>query len=321
MTSLPGQPAPAAARCPLEERQDRGVEDVVLVARDHVIGPRHVDELGMRHVVEEALHALGGHDPAEPSAYQQRRQLQGAGRGHETLGLLLRVRAARALDELRIPVPAPAAVGSLAQVAPQAIEVLRRLAVRQVRGHRGAGLLDGGEAVQTGAHEGEDLAGAGRFDPRDHVDQDEPARVDPRLLAQRGDGGEPAERRPDDEGTTARRAGRAHHGAQVVHEAVERVLTLGRAIAVAVATLIDRDGEEAATGQRRDRLSPRRPRLSAAVEHEDGDAALGAFHVGNELHSRSLKLANRHEPPSWTFAPTFQSWVKPPSIARSVPVA
>ena len=56
----------------VEEADDGVVEEVVLVARDHVTGALDVDVLGVRHQSEQVLRALFAEQVAHPAAHEQR---------------------------------------------------------------------------------------------------------------------------------------------------------------------------------------------------------------------------------------------------------
>ncbi|MCW2702591.1 MAG: hypothetical protein JWQ37_586 [Blastococcus sp.] len=77
--------------------------------------------------------------------------------------------------------PVPPAVVPQPDVALESLEAGRSLPVRVVGPHRVGHLLEAGEALGMGAHEGDDPGGSLRLDPGRDVDQDEAADGDPAL--------------------------------------------------------------------------------------------------------------------------------------------
>ena len=129
------------------------------------------DELRGRHLGEEIRHSLGADNVGKLPADQQDRDAQGHRLALEFLDLHERIVTGLG-DELRIPVPMPAAV-PVTQILLQALKVAGTLAVRQILGDGIGGLLEGVEAVHVPGHEVADPVAALALEPWHHVDEDE----------------------------------------------------------------------------------------------------------------------------------------------------
>ncbi len=142
-----------------------------------------------------------------------------------------------------VPVPAPAAVGALADVLAQAVEVGRALAQGVVGGDRVGDLVEVGEAVGVGGHEVADPVDALRLDLDHDVDQDGDQLG---VLAGDDQRRDPAQRGADQH---RRATERREEGDEVGGEGVERVVALGVPLAVAVAAGVERVGAVAGLGE------------------------------------------------------------------------
>ena len=96
----------------------------------------------------------------------------------QPLEVLRRHLASAPANELRVPVPVPAAVGLLAQHLHQAGRVDALRPVRRVRRDRLGRVVERGEAAEPRAHEVVDALDALGIGPVRDVDDDEPARHD-----------------------------------------------------------------------------------------------------------------------------------------------
>ena len=143
---------PFGSRCALREcREERhhGIgKEIVAIARHHVSRLRDVDVAGVRHEREKVLRAVLGEDVALSSADQQGRHGQAARGGGEAWRIGDVRGRSRAAEEARIPMPAPTAVGSLAETLGEAAELARPRPVRQIRRDDVGGLLEAREAVR-----------------------------------------------------------------------------------------------------------------------------------------------------------------------------
>ena len=141
-------------RVAVEEADDRVVEEVVAVAGDHVAGPGDVDELGVRHA--------GAGSPARPprsAGRSQRPRTSSVGTRERVDGTAEPVRSTTdervssptrtCPHEPRVPVPHPPTVLALAHVLRQPRQVGRARAVRVVGGDRVGHLVERGEAVEV----------------------------------------------------------------------------------------------------------------------------------------------------------------------------
>ena len=223
---------------------------------------------------------LFGHHVAHAAADQQRRHAKGARGAVEPVGVAARVDAAVAGHEPRVPVPAVAAVGTEAQVLPQAGEVLRSRPMADV-GRDGLGrLLERREAVGVARHERHDPLDALRLHARRDVHEHHGRRAGRRGLALGDERRKAAERRADQRGAPTEACG---DGAHVGGEGIHRVIAVGRPAALAVPAEIEGDGVEAPLGERGRGAAPGVPRLPAAVEEEHGPARRVAVGVRREL--------------------------------------
>jgi len=136
-----------------------------------------------------------------------------------------------------------------------------------VGGDQLGGLLETGEAVETGPHEGPDPFDPRRLDLRGHVDQhqrpgDVLARAQGEHRREATQGG-PHDHRP----AVGEPLGDDH--LEVGGHPVDVVVPLGVPIAVAVAAGVHRGDPVALPRQPPGRAAPRMTRLRAAVQHED----------------------------------------------------
>ena len=175
-------------------------------------GAADVDELRVRHELEELLRAFLAQEVADPAAHEQRRQLDAErgllqADGIDERGAGLVGAAELAADERGIPVPVPAAVLAVAQVLGEPAEVGRARAVRVVRLDRVGDVVERREAVvHVLGHEGADAHAALLLHPRRDVDEHERAGdVLVGALADRGERRDAAERRADERGRSVER--------------------------------------------------------------------------------------------------------------------
>src|SRR5262252_496681 len=144
-----------------KKAKNRRCKLIVTVACHHVARPPDVDEMGVRHEIEE-FPRMGLLDQFRGCAAYQQCRYGEAARGGRQLGLApVAVDRPSAIEKAWVPVPPPAAVRMETQVLFQALGGARRLAMGQISGDRGRGLVDRAEAVAcVGTHEALDL-----FDP------------------------------------------------------------------------------------------------------------------------------------------------------------
>ena len=226
------------------------LKSVVAVARDHVAGPGDVDESGVGHQLEQLLGALLAQQVAHPAAHEQRRDGRadraarcrgGRRRSSRRAGLV--GRAELAAHEARVPVPHPPAVGALAEVLLQAVEVLRAGAGAGCRpAITSATSSSDSNPSRLPRHEVADARHAAPLDPRRDVDEHQRAWRSASPVRSSRDGGQrrdPAERRADQRRRARQRP--ATTATTSRGERVERVVAVGRPGAVAVAAQVDRE--------------------------------------------------------------------------------
>ena len=198
--------------------------------------------------------------------------------------------------ELRVPVPVPAAVVVLAQVLAQPGEVLRARPVGVVGGDRVGGLLERGEPVEALAHE---RAGCARRPSARCAGRRRRARA-PLAI---GSADSPTASRlampPSDAPTSAGRSSVRGDRDDVAGEALERVVAVGRPVAVAVAAQVD--GIACQPWRRAaGRAVPGVARLAAAVEQHHrrvGGVAELVGDQGQAVAHLDAHRANLSSPP------------------------
>ncbi len=178
--------------------------------------------------------------------------------------------------------PAPPAVGALAEALGEPAELARARPVRQVRGDHVRGLVEAREAVRERRHEGPHALGARHLDPRRDVDQHDGG-GDARRLAFDDHRGDAAERGADDD---RRARERRRDRTQIGRERVDRVVAvLGIPGAVAVTAGVERDRVPAGAGDRASGAAPGMTRLATAGEQDDRRRRRIAPGVAGERHA------------------------------------
>ena len=197
-----------------EEAGDGVAEDVVAIAGHHVAGARHVHVGGIGTELQEVAGGLLAHQVRHPAPDQQRRHGQVPRRVVELVGPGVRAQRGRPEEHVRVPVPAPPAVGVLAQVLRQTGQVGGAGPVRLVGGDRVGGLVQVGEAgLDPVEHEPDDAVDPGALHPRGDVHQHQRRRRAGGEGALGQQAREPAERRarPAQVADLTDRAGRRRH--------------------------------------------------------------------------------------------------------------
>src|SRR5450759_4362913 len=113
MSFLPPGPESRRRRQPSDEGQDGGGEVIVTVARHHMPRAADVDVIGVRYQLEKFLGMRLLHEFGGCAAHKQGRDLNPA-RGLDQRRFertAVRSGRARTIEEARIPVPTPAAIG------------------------------------------------------------------------------------------------------------------------------------------------------------------------------------------------------------------
>lgn len=261
-----------------EELRDCGAEGVVAVARHHVPGVADVDELGVARVGEKFGRPLLADHVTHAATHEQCRHPQLLGGAQQPLRLLRCGGTPRAFDEARIPMPAVTTVLVQAQILAQPAKVGRPLAVGHVGRDRVGRVVEGGEAVQPAAHEGDDAFDAAGLESRRAVDENDRGDVAGALAGSK-QGRQAAERCADNGGGPVERGG---DRSEVGNVGIDCVVAVGRPIAVAVPAHVHRDRPPAGFGERLSGRPPGVPCLATAVQEHDRRRTFLTPDVGDE---------------------------------------
>lgn len=139
-------------------------------------GVGDIGELRVRHELEELFHSAHAQEIAASTAHKQRRHAHLPGGLAKEFGVLRRARWSRPVEEPRVPMPSPPAIGAEPQVPRKPRQILGTRAIRQVRSDGVRRVLDRREAVGPRLHEGDNARDAFRLDRRRDIDQHQSAR-------------------------------------------------------------------------------------------------------------------------------------------------